>query len=422
MNLDLEAMMFKKSKIKIVISIMLIMIFLLAGTIGVIFASSYKEMEDKDKQMLSHYVNTHNHGMMRASSPSDIGTSDLETPPPKPDDERAYDTATIYSVKYDSNNKVIEIDNNKKTISNKKLKKLAQKIKRLNRQEGQLDGYYYRVESNNEQTIVAFMDRSNFDKSINTLLKYTLIFGAVAIIVILFLAIFLANIIIRPLERSHNMQKRFISDAGHELKTPVTVISTNAEVLSEEIGDNRWLDNIVYENKKMSTLIKQLMTLVKTEERTIKLEKVDMSHLVVKEVLPFESVAYEKGITIDYEEVDDNIFVLGNSAELGKLISILVDNAISHSTEKNVDVKLSVKHGKCVLTVINGGEPIPEEKQKMLFDRFYRVDESRNSEGNHYGLGLSIAKSIVDAYKGNIRVECINQKVVFEVTLKLAKK
>ena len=414
--------MFKKSKIKIVLSIMLIMIVLLAGTIGVIFASSYKEMEDKDKQMLNHYVDTHNHGMKRDTSQIDVKEDGQETPPPKPDDERAYDIATIYSVKYNDSNKVIEIDNNKKTISDKKIKSIAEKIKKLKKQEGQVDGYYYRVESNNEQTLVAFMDRSNFDKSINTLLKYTLIFGAVAFVVIMFLAIFLANIIIRPLEKSHNMQKNFISDAGHELKTPVTVISTNAEVLSEEIGPNRWLDNIIYENDKMSSLIKQLMTLVKTEEQSINLEKVNMSRLVVKEVLPFESVAYEKGITIDYEEVEDDVFVLGSSTEIGKVIAILVDNAISNSTEKIVDIKLGIKHGKCVLTVINGGEPIPEEKQKMLFDRFYRVDESRNSEGNHYGLGLSIAKSIVDAYKGNIRVECKNKKVVFEVTLKLTKK
>ncbi len=409
--------MFRKSKIKIVASIMAIMTLLIAGTFGVIYFSSYREMSDKDEHILERY--THIYAQEGSPSKHDEKDNLTDGPPKKPEDERAFDVAAIYSVSFDSDNNVKDIDNSSQSLTNKDLTALAKSVLVTGNSKGKYEGYNYLVTKTDDYTLVVFMDRSEFDKNVITLLKYTLIFGVVSLIIVLALSILLANIIIRPLEKNHNAQKRFISDAGHELKTPVTVISTNAEVLESEIGENRWLNNIVYENERMSILIKQLMALVKTDKNEIKLEKVDFSHIVVGEILPFESIAFDKGIEIDYEKIEDEIYVNGNSSQLNQLVSILIDNAIEHSTGGDIEVKLTKNHSKAVLTVINNGEEIPEDKRELLFDRFYRINEARNDDGgNHYGLGLSIAKSIVDAHKGEITVDCKDGKVIFEVSLK----
>lgn len=410
--------MFKKSKIKIVASIMVIMTLLLSGTFGVIYFTSYNEMSEKDERMLERYTQIYKD----EGSPSkpDENGEHKDSPPPKPEDERAYDAAAFYSVSFDSDNNVKDIDNSSQSMTNDDLTALAKSALDSGNNEGKLDGYNFLVKKSDEITLVVFMDRSDFDKNVSTLLKYTLIFGLVSLAVVFALSILLANLIIRPLEKNHNAQKRFISDAGHELKTPVTVISTNAEVLEDEIGENRWLKNIVYENERMSILIRQLMALTKTDKSEVKLEKLDFSHIVIGEILPFESIAFEKGIEIDYDKVEDEINVNGNSSQLSQLVSILIDNAIEHSTGGDIKVKLNKNHNKAVLTVINNGEEIPEEKRALLFDRFYRVNEARNDDGgNHYGLGLSIAKSIVDAHKGEITVDCKDGKVIFEVSLKI---
>ena len=410
--------MFKKSKIKIVASIMTIMTLLIAGTFGVIYFSSYREMSQKDERMLERYCEMYD-DEDGFSKPDKKNMREEDRQPQKPEDERAYDAAAMYSVSFDEDNKVENIDNSSQSMTNEDLTTLAKTALESNENKGKLEGYNYLVKKTDDYTLVVFMDSSNFDKNASTLLKYTLIFGVVSLLIVFALSILLANLIIRPLEKNHEAQKRFISDAGHELKTPVTVISTNAEVLEGEIGENRWLKNIVYENERMSILIKQLMTLTKTDKSEVKLEKVDLSHIVIGEILPFESVAFDKGIEINYEKVEDEINVNGNSSQLSQLVSILIDNAIEHSTGGDIEVSLKKNHNKAVLTVINNGDEIPEDNRASLFDRFYRMNEARNDDGgNHYGLGLSIAKSIVDSHKGIITVDCKDGKVIFEVSFK----
>lgn len=409
--------MFRKSRIKIVASIMTIMTLLIAGTFGVIYFSSYREMSRKDEHTLERYCEVY--AQDGAPSKPDERGKHTDAPPQKPEDNRDFDVAAIYSVSFDINNNVKDIDNSSQSMSNEDLTSMAESVMKSSDNKGKMNGYSFLVQKTDDYTLVVFMDISGFDKNVSTLLKYTLIFGAVSLVIVFALSVLLANLIIRPLEKNHNAQKRFISDAGHELKTPVTVISTNAEVLEGEIGENRWLKNIVYENERMSILIKQLMTLTKTDKSEVKLEKLDFSHIVIGEILPFESIAFDKGVEINYDKVEDEIKVNGNSSQLSQLVSILIDNAIEHSSGGDIEVKLVKNHNKALLTVINNGEEIPVDKREMLFERFYRVNEARNDDGgNHYGLGLSIAKSIVDAHKGEITVDCKDGKVIFTVELK----
>ena len=231
----------------------------------------------------------------------------------------------------------------------------------------------------------------------------------------------LANRIVSPLEESYQRQKQFISDAGHELNTAVAVINANVELLSREIGENQWLSNIQYENERMSALIIQLLDLARTEQAKPQMESVDLSRLVWGEALPFETVAYESGLTLN-NTISENVYVSGNSVQLRQLTSILLDNAIRHSTSGG-EVELILKKEKnyAVLSVINDGEEILPEQKKHLFERFYRTDTARSEDGSHYGLGLAIAKAITQTHKGTIDVRCSDGKVIFTVKIPLMK-
>ena len=253
------------------------------------------------------------------------------------------------------------------------------------------------------------------------MISYTLVFGTAALVVLFFLARYLAGKIVSPLEESYLSQRQFISDAGHELKTPVAVINANLELLSREIGGNQWLSNIQYENERMSALVIQLLELARAENVTPQMESLDLSRLVYGETLPFESVAYEKGLTLN-SEISENVCASGNSTQLKQLVSILIDNAVRHSSRGNeVRITLRKEKGHALLSVMNDGEEIPPEQQKHLFERFYRTDEARTGEDGHYGLGLAIARAIVTAHKGTIAVRCHHGKVEFTAKLPMQK-
>ncbi len=189
-------------------------------------------------------------------------------------------------------------------------------------------------------------------------------------------------------------------------------------MLSREIGENQWLSNIQFENARMAILIKQLMELAKTDQIASMMNHVNFSRVVIGELLLFESAAFEKGLSLDYGMITKNVFVCGNAEQLGRLVSILLDNAITHCKEKGkITVTMAVKHGKAHLLVTNEGQEIPKEQYDLIFERFYRVDFARTGGDNHYGLGLAIAKSIVLVHHGNISVSCKNGLITFSVMI-----
>ena len=227
---------------------------------------------------------------------------------------------------------------------------------------------------------------------------------------------YLARKIVNPLEESYHKQKQFISDAGHELKTPVSVVSANAELLSREIGDNQWLQNIQYENERMGLLVGQLLDLARTENVTPQMERIDFSRLVAGEALPFESVAFEKGLVLN-TAITNGIAVEGNGTQLKQLTSILLDNAIRHSKPAGeVRLMLTRDHGIAQLSVINTGDEIPTEHRDKIFERFYRVDKARSRSTGGSGLGLSIVRNIVERNSGSIHVESsIGKGTIFQI-------
>ena len=236
-------------------------------------------------------------------------------------------------------------------------------------------------------------------ESAGTLVNYTLIFGGVALVVFFLLAYYLAGRIVAPLEESYERQKQFISDAGHELKTPVAVINANLELLSRKTGENQWLSNIQYENERMSALITQLLDLARAENITPPMEALELDRLVWGEALPFETVAYESGQVLN-SNIEENVWVNGNSVQLKQLTSILIDNGIRHgSGGKEVSLKLEKIKNNAVLSVTNEGSEIPEEQRKHLFERFYRTDQARAYEQSVFSIKLQSSLCTIGSAK-----------------------
>ena len=413
--------MFKRSRRKIVATIMSILVVLWVGTLGVIYASSYFEMSRQNREMLKAHAEMY-------SLPNSF---DEMVPPnrPRPNENHSFkpgfdpqspmfQLSTFYTVLVSYGGDIVEIKNAPSTVhTNDELQDLAQSIIKGGKTSGTKNNLaFYKIDKG-EYILVAFKDNTVINENAMTLFRYTLIFGGVALVLFFFLSVYLARKIVNPLEESYQKQRQFISDAGHELKTPVSVVSANAELLSREVGDNQWLQNIQYENERMGMLVGQLLDLARTENVTPQMECIDFSRLVAGETLPFESVAYEKGLELN-SNIVNGVYVEGNSTQLKQIVSILLDNAIRHSKEQGeVRLTLAKEHRFAKLSVTNKGDEIPAEQREQIFERFYRIDAARNSENKHYGLGLAIAKAIVTSHGGHIEVQCYNGFVEFRVQI-----
>lgn len=400
------------------------LILLFAMTLAVILLASFGEIRHKNVEMLERYVAEYSlDEVMNKQSKADLPvekTMGRREPPPS--NERSdYQLSTFYSVALSDEGKVLAVDNEGgDTYQEEELVQIARKISSQDQRLGRMGNITYIVEGKEGYMLVAFMDNTVSEAGLKTMLRYVFLVGGMAILAMFFIASILAGFIISPLEENDRQQKRFISDASHELKTPVAVIATNAEMLSRELGHNEWLTNIQYETERMDRLVKQLLDLSHAESAIVPMESLDFSRLVTGETLAFESLAFDKGKTF-VTEIEEAIILIGNLSQLTQLVSILLDNAIRHSIGKEIGVSLVRHPHTALLTVTNDGNEIPAEKIHHLFERFYRVDEVRNSESNHYGIGLSIAKAIAEKHGGNIDVFWQDGKISFTVNLLLKK-
>lgn len=420
--------MFKKSRRKIVAAIMSVLSLVFIGTLCVIYIASYMEVTNDNYDMLFHHVETYSLYEHIKDIPSDWSLPMdeypiISSPPPKNDRNDIefspeFKIATFYSVAVAYDGTFITADTAGNSIyEESQLKEYAYEVLEHDREKGHIENLLYTVSDKQGYTLVAFMDNRLIKESMGTLFIYTLVFGFVAMTAMFFLAMYLAKKIVEPLEESYKKQKQFISDAGHELKTPIAVVNANAEILQREIGENKWLANIRYENERLGLLSRQLLELAKTESVKPQKEQLNFSRLVTGEILPFESIAYENGLTLD-SDIQPDIFADGNENQLKQLVSILIDNAIRHCESGNrVKATLTAAKNTLTLSVSNPGKELSKEQLEHLFERFYKIDEARSGNDKHYGLGLAIAKAIVSAHGGKIDVICKNGLIDFTVQL-----
>lgn len=271
------------------------------------------------------------------------------------------------------------------------------------------DFRFVKADSENEDGIrIIFLDCGRRLDAFHRFMVISILIGVAGCVIVFLVFLFAAGRIIRPIAESYEKQKRFITDAGHEIKTPLTIIAANVDLLKEDIGENESLDDIAGQTERLADLTRDLVYLSKMEEADRQLVRVDfpVSDLVAETAASFQAVAQAQ--KKDYQiNVAPSLAMNGSPEEIRRLTSILIENAMKYSPEGGiVKVDLQQQKKNIVLSIWNTTEtPMTQKDLSRLFERFYRTDASRNSETGGHGIGLSIAKAIAEGHGGKITAE-----------------
>lgn len=388
-------------------------------------------------------TDTQNNPGLQNESPGQSGSGTAATAPESLDPDQRIDlfhgqAALVYTIVIDAQGDILRNDSPALGLDENILADAIDEVlgsEAFSDEEGSVytgkleaENLFYRAKVEEGSIYLGLTDSAVFDSHIRDALVGSVSLALLAIVLTVIISFFLARLFIRPVEESWNKQRRFIADASHELKTPLTVIMTNTEIVRSSpdgkiASEMKWLDGVMEESKRMEGLIADLLLLAKLDDEDISSpglseERVDFSQAVEDTLVSFEAIAFERQLTIE-ESIEPGIMVKGTASRLSRLPDILMDNARKY-TEPGDTVKVSLSHvdDKAILRVFNSGSAIAKEDLDRVFDRFYRADESRCGDIPGYGLGLSIAQSIATESKGRITVENVDgEGVVFTVAL-----
>lgn len=327
----------------------------------------------------------------------------------------------------DSEGNITEIRQDAAEIySDGELEDIVSKLVSGNRSEGWHQYYRFRIVSRQEadgstQTLIGLVNASSTLYSVFTMLSVSAMIGILSFLLVLLIIILASGRAVRPVAESYARQKQFVTDAGHELKTPLTVISANNELARMLYGDSEWFDSIDKQVGKLNGLVRSLITLAKMDEEQKSIfTTFNLSDAVYDTAKSFENLIHSKGrvLTLDIAE---NIHYTGDESKLRQIVSILMDNAVKYCDEQG-KIAVRLTSDKAVRLQVTNDYTVPEDfDPEKVFERFYRADKARTSDGS-YGLGLSIAKSIAELHKGEIRAKILDHgRVQFEVVLPKSK-
>nr|MCR5784540.1 hypothetical protein [Eubacterium sp.] len=300
--------MFSNSRNRFAAIIVINFIIILGATLFIIYFTTYSKMIEEDKQMLSTFASFYDlNGLPDNNStnglPSDLEDEKLpEGIDTSVSSQSRFQTSTFYAVVFDTDLNVIEsMNDNPVQYTDDDLISMANTYLSGNKSFGLAQNLAYMITKGDDYILVTMMDTTAVSSAIASLFKYMIIFGAIAIVVLLLTSTLLASWVMQPLKKGYEKQKRFVSDAGHELKTPISTIKANTELLQREIGENKWLKNIIYENGRMNEIVHQLLDLAKLEQTRPIMTEVDLSRLCMACTLPFEAAAFESEILFSYD-------------------------------------------------------------------------------------------------------------------------
>lgn len=328
-----------------------------------------------------------------------------------------YDYSTSVVLK---NKNIMVLSNSLKETTDKDILSMTQELQKSEKRFGSIDDYIYVVRTlRSGNTVYIFVDNKEALQNSKQFFIVSIFIFLLSVIVFTIISYYLSRWMIEPSEKAIKNQKIFVANISHDLKTPITIIRANADLIENEVKNKKSIKYIQQETEKLNHLVNEMLTLTRIDNTISKenFKSFNFGDSLFDVVLPFESIAYEKGIrfNINIDEVTD---YFGDESNIQKLAEILIDNAMSYTAKGGiVDVDAYENSKAVTLSVTNTGEPISDEKKVEIFDRFYRESKSRESTGNHYGLGLSIANTIVKKHNGKISIESKNGKNTFTVTL-----
>ncbi len=325
-----------------------------------------------------------------------------------PDVEANYMTR-FFAVHFDKDENVVSTSTDYiAAVDNEDAVEYARQVLKKSKDRGYMKEYRYAKETKNDTTVVLFLNTTRDQQSMISLLILTIIVSFVSLLIVFVLVALLSGRAIRPFANNIDQQKQFITDASHELKTPLTSISTSLDVITMEHGDDEWTDNIRKQTGRMSKLVSELVTLSRLDEENPLPDKEDFSlsnaAWEIIDIYKPQAVAKEKDLKTDIEE---DVSMVGDKPAIQQMLSVLMDNAVRYSDEKGeIRFSLYKKKNRINIEVFNTCryEKIPDTDR--LFDRFYRPDDSRSTETGGNGVGLSIAKAVVQTHGGKISASC----------------
>ena len=322
-----------------------------------------------------------------------------------------------FSVRADSAGNVTNVNQDFiASISREDAENYASAVLSSGRQHGYYKGYRYLVGTTQDGSYgIIFLNSERELSSVRTMLEITAAVAGSCLLVVFLLVMFFSKRAIAPYMRNLAMQKQFITNASHELKTPLTAISTSADVLAMEYDDDEWVHNIQQQSMRLSRLISDLVTLSRLDEENPFPERTEfsLSDAIWETAEPFSSVARSKG-KIYSQKIEDGLTMTGNRAAVQQMVSILLDNAVKYTPEGgSITLSASRSGKKNIISVTNTCEHTEKIDVTRLFDRFYRADESHSPAVGGTGIGLSIARATAEAHGGEITAETDNNTITF---------
>ena len=329
----------------------------------------------------------------------------------------------FYTFILDRNNNIIhKISHNENSFDNNIISKANKIISNNHKSNIKINSLYFSDISYNFKPgqYLVIVDTSNIRYRLLSLLSISVLLFILVEILVYYVAKKITKWIVSPVEETFNKQKDFIADASHELKTPLAVMMASIDCLEINKKNEKYINNMKSESDRMNNLITKLLDLSKSESSTNKelYTMNNLSKIVEKRALVFESLAFENNVKIDIK-IEKDIMLKSSKSEIDEVVGILIDNAIKHSYQNStIKVNLYREKNNIVLDIVNNGQDIPNCECDKIFERFYRSDKSRNRDANRYGLGLAIAKNIVNNHNGQIKAFSKDNFTTFRIIFK----
>ncbi len=406
--------MIKRLRRKFIVITMCSILAVLGGIIGGINLANYISINQRADEKLTLLMEN------RGQFPRQGEEPEKKPLPPGMSPEAPFETR-YFTVTVNAENKVVSADLGRiAAVSRQTAERYAVELYEKGEKEGFKEYYKYRAVEEEEGIMYVFLDCGRELSTFYSFLGMSIFISLCGLSLVFILVLFFSKLAVGPVAESYEKQRQFITDASHEIKTPLTIIDANTEVLELENGENEWTAGIKNQVRRLSALTEKLVFLSRMEEEQTKLQiqEFSISETVLEIVQSFEPVAEMKGK--DFQaEVPPNLFYYGDEVMFRRMLTLLLDNAVKYSSENGVirlTLRKTEKHVELVLW--NTVPEIRQGNQDILFERFYRPDSSRNSETGGYGIGLSVAKAIVTAHKGKIHARSGDGKSIeFQIVL-----
>lgn len=391
--------MIKKLRLKFIAVSMLSILFVLFIIITAINLLNYKQVVQDADAILTLLESNNGVFPKEDKMPKPKGDFDEKISPEAPFDSR------YFSVLLNSNGTAASVDTGKiASIDTQEAISYAKQAQAASAKKGFLADYRYIKQDTDDGSRIIFLYCEKSLSNFRLFLWISMLISALGLFTVFILVVFLSKRIIKPVAESYEKQKQFITDAGHEIKTPLTIIDADISILELEQGENEWLSDIQLQTRRLANLTNDLICLSRMEEAKGSLFMIDfpISDVVSETVQSFQGPAKVQGKQFDIQ-IEPMLTYNGDEKSIRQLVSILLDNALKYSKlHGHISVSLEKKGSGVQLKVHNTVESISKNSLPYLFDRFYRGDKSRNSAVGGYGIGLSLAKAIVAAHKGKI--------------------